>query len=66
LIGSKVSKRYAKALLSIGQEDGRLHQYGEELSDFAAFCLNHPELLRAVCSRMIVNKSRERLLNGIL
>jgi F-type H+-transporting ATPase subunit delta len=61
-----VSKRYAKALLSIGQEDGRLHQYGEELSDFAAFCLNHPELLRAVSSRIFPHENRKRILNGIL
>lgn len=66
MIGSKVSKRYAKALLSIGQEDGRLQQYGQELSDFAEFCLNYPELLKAVSSRIFPHENRKKILNGIL
>ncbi|MEJ2723498.1 MAG: ATP synthase F1 subunit delta [Deltaproteobacteria bacterium] len=66
MIGSRVSKRYAKALLSIGQEDGRLQQYGQELSDFAEFCRHHPELLKAVSSRIFPQENRKRILNGIL
>ena len=66
MIGSKVSKRYAKALLSIGQDDGRLQQYGQELSDFAAICRSHPELLKAVSSRIFPHENRKTILNGIL
>jgi F-type H+-transporting ATPase subunit delta len=32
LIDSSVARRYARALLSLGQEEGRFEQYGEELS----------------------------------
>ena len=30
-----VAKRYAKALLEIGKEDGNTEQYGKELGGFA-------------------------------
>jgi F-type H+-transporting ATPase subunit delta len=66
LIGSKVSKRYAKALLSIGQEDGRFEQYGQELSDFTEFCLGNPELLKAISNRIFPLENRKKILGAIL
>jgi len=37
LIGSRVSKRYARALFSIGREDGNYERYGKELLEFTDF-----------------------------
>jgi F-type H+-transporting ATPase subunit delta len=66
LIGSKVSKRYAKALLSIGQEDGRFEQYGRELSDFTGFCLGNPEVLKVISNRIFPLENRKKVLAAIL
>ena len=43
-MGSKISRRYAKALLSLGQEDGQYAEYGQNLQEFAGFCSDNEEL----------------------
>ena len=48
MIGSKVSKRYAKALFSLGQEDGNFEQYGRELFEFAEFFQDNEDFRRVV------------------
>ncbi|MCJ7595093.1 MAG: ATP synthase F1 subunit delta [Desulfobacterales bacterium] len=63
---SKVSKRYAKALLSIGQEDGNYEQYGKGLSDFSGFCQENREFIEAVSNRVFPVEDRKGILNAIL
>jgi F-type H+-transporting ATPase subunit delta len=66
LTRSKVSKRYAKALLSIGQEDGRFEQYGKELNEFAAFCRENEEFWQAASNRVFPVEDRKKVLEAVL
>jgi len=66
LIRSRVAKRYAKALLSLGQEDGKFQEYGKELADFAIFFEANKELRHIVTSPAFVLSDRKKILNDIL
>jgi F-type H+-transporting ATPase subunit delta len=61
-----VAKRYAKALLSLGQEDGRFQVYGKELADFSNFFEANKELREIVTSPAFVVSDRKKILNDIL
>jgi len=66
LIRSKVSKRYAKALLGLGREEGRYQEYGKELRDFAAFYESHLELSQAICNPAFTLEDRKGILKALL
>lgn len=66
MIRSKVSKRYAKALLSLGMEDGRFQEYGKELQDFSSFYASHQELNQAISNPAFTLEERKRLLRALL
>ena len=63
---SKVSKRYAKALLSIGQEDGHYEDYGKGLSDFSGFCKENAEFIEAISNQVFPVEERKEILNAVL
>ena len=63
---SKVSKRYAKALLSLGLEDGRYQEYGEELRAFADFYESYGELNQAITNPAFTLEDRKEILKGVL
>ena len=42
-----LAKRYAKALLTLGREDGNHEKYGEELDQFVTFWEETPEFADA-------------------
>jgi len=66
LIRSAISKRYAKALLGIGQEDGKYEAYGSSLRDFVDFCGANDELFRVVANKIFSVEERKRVLNLVL
>jgi len=66
LITSKVSKRYAKALLSLGKEDGKYQQYGEDLRDFSSFYEQNAEFAESVSNPVFSLEDRKRILNFVL
>ncbi|PIP45462.1 MAG: ATP synthase F1 subunit delta [Deltaproteobacteria bacterium CG_4_8_14_3_um_filter_51_11] len=66
LSGSKVSKRYAKALLSIGQEDNKFKEYGADLQDFASFCAANQELYGTISSKVFAVDDRKKILDYVL
>ncbi|MBN1106840.1 MAG: ATP synthase F1 subunit delta [Deltaproteobacteria bacterium] len=66
MIGSKVSKRYAKALFSLGQEDGKVREYGKDLNAFREFWLQNPEFAGVVASRIFALEDRKRILHKVL
>ena len=66
MIRSKVSKRYAKALLSLGMEEGRYQEYGKELRDFAAFYASHRELNQAISNPAFTLEDRKEILKAVL
>jgi F-type H+-transporting ATPase subunit delta len=63
---SKVSKRYAKALLSLGMEEGRYQEYGKELRDFADFYESHRELNQAIANPAFTLDDRKEILKALL
>lgn len=66
MIGSKVSRRYAKALFGIGLEDGRFEQYGRDLRDFSGFCASHPEVFHAISNRIFSVEERKKVMEFLL
>jgi F-type H+-transporting ATPase subunit delta len=66
LIGSRISRRYAKALLSLGQEDGHYEEYGKNLNEFASFCSINSEFLQVVSNQIFSVEDRKRVLEVAL
>jgi len=66
LTRSKVSKRYARALLSLGLEEGRYQEYGKELRAFADFCQSHPDLNQAISNPAFTLEDRKEILKAVL
>lgn len=66
MISSKVSRRYAKALFSLGREDGRYEQYGRELQEFGEFCLKQQEFFRVISNRIFPTEDRRKILEAVL
>ena len=66
MIGSKISRRYAKALLSLGQEDGHYLEYGRGLDEFGGFCSANEEFFRVVSNQIFSVEERKRVLDIVL
>ncbi len=66
MIRSRVAKRYAKALLSLGQEDGKFREYGKELDDFSIFFEANKELREILTSPAFVVGDRKKILKDLL
>lgn len=63
--GSKVSKRYAKALLSLGQEDGNYLQYGKDLQEFTDFCQTSTEFGAVIANQVFSIEDRKVILQKV-
>ena len=57
-----VPRRYAKALLTLGKDDGKYKEYGESLRGFAALLEREPELKDAVLNPVHGREERRKLL----
>ena len=66
MIGSKISRRYAKALLSLGQEDGQYLEYGQNLNEFVGFCTANTEFFQVISNQIYSVKDRKKVLEAIL
>lgn len=66
MIGSRISKRYAKALLSLGQEDGNYIAYGKDLQKFGRFCSANNEFIRVVANQIFSVEERKKVLDVVL
>ena len=66
MIGSKISRRYAKALLSLGREDGAYERYGKELQAFCRFCSANEEFFRVISNQIFSVEDRKRILDLVL
>jgi F-type H+-transporting ATPase subunit delta len=60
-----LAKRYAKALLTLGREDGNYQQYGEELNKFVAFWEQQPEFVDAVSNPLYVKDNRKVICQAV-
>jgi F-type H+-transporting ATPase subunit delta len=66
LINSKISKRYAKALLSLGQEDEKYLIYGQKLREFVEFCSLNEEFFQVISNQIFPIESRKKILDSVL
>ena len=66
MIGSRISRRYAKALLSLGQENGQYAEYGRNLKEFADFCSANEEFFRVISNRLFSVEERKKILEIVL
>ena len=66
MIGSKVAKRYAKALFEIGQEDGQFEKYGQDLNEFVAFYKQSDQFRQVISNPVFPVSDRKKILNYVL
>ncbi len=66
MINSSLAKRYAKALLEIGREDGNQRSYGGELAALAELLASSPELMATLANPAISPEERGGLLGVFL
>jgi F-type H+-transporting ATPase subunit delta len=66
LIGSAIARRYAKALLSIGQEDGNYSEYGRNLQEFDGFCRKNVEFYQVLCNQLFSVEERKAVLDAVI
>ena len=61
-----VSRRYAKALILIGQEDGQAEQYNEELTAIAGLFDTQEGFEQALINPLINKNDRKKLLDAVI
>lgn len=61
-----VARRYAKALMLIGKEDGQADQYTDELNAFVALFDNSAELEKAIANPLFDKNDRRKVLASVL
>ena len=61
-----ISRRYAKALMLIGGEDGKADKYRKELSGFAALIEKETELNDTICNPLYPVAERRLVLQEVL
>lgn len=66
MIRSKVAKRYARALFSIGKEDGNYEKYGKELSDFVDFFVKNRDFREVISNPVFTLEERREILKVVL
>ncbi len=62
MINIRIARRYAKALLSIGREDGQADTYKEELGGFSKLMEEHKELEMAITTPLYSVEDRRKAL----
>jgi len=66
LINSKIPRRYARALMSLGQEEGQYIEYGQNLQEFADFCSANDEFFRVVSNQVFALDDRKKIVERVL
>lgn len=66
MIASKVSKRYAKALFGLGQEEQKVQEYGKDLKTFVEIYRSNPEFAGVISTRIFALDDRKRVLKAVL
>ncbi|MDY6792161.1 MAG: ATP synthase F1 subunit delta [Thermodesulfobacteriota bacterium] len=61
-----IARRYAKALLLIGKEDGKAESYKDELDGFANLLSREKELDQAICNPLYDSGGRKSVLRAII
>jgi F-type H+-transporting ATPase subunit delta len=62
----RLSKRYARALFTLGKEEDFLQEYGTELEEFTRYCRENPEFWQAVSNPIFAVEDRKNVLQFVL
>ncbi len=62
----RVARRYARALLIIGKEDGNAETYREELDGFAGLIFQQKDLEQAICNPLYAVSDRKKVLETVI
>lgn len=66
MISLRIARRYAKALMAIGREDGQAETYKEELGGFVGLLEGHKELEQAISNPLYDTESRKKVLQAVV
>ena len=66
MIDSKISRRYARALMSLGQEAGQYEEYGQNLQEFVDFCSANDEFFQVVSNQVFAIDDRKQVIEAVL
>jgi F-type H+-transporting ATPase subunit delta len=66
VINARIARRYAKALLSIGREDGQAETYKKDLEGFATLFDKNPQLEMAITNPLYNAESRGKVLAAVI
>ena len=66
MINSKIPRRYARALMSLGQEEGQYVEYGQNLQEFSDFCAANDEFFRVVSNQVFALDDRKKIIETVL
>jgi F-type H+-transporting ATPase subunit delta len=66
VISVRIARRYAKALLSIGREDGQAETYKEELGGLVQLLEDQKELEMAICNPLYDPEDRKNVLEAVV
>jgi len=66
LIDSKISRRYARALMSLGQEEGQYAEYGQNLQAFTDLCSANDEFFRVISNQVFAIDDRKKIIEAVL
>jgi F-type H+-transporting ATPase subunit delta len=65
LIATVVSRRYAKALFSVGEDKGEIEAYGKDLAELAGLLNESPELLRVFKNPVFNAEQKKKIIEGL-
>jgi len=66
VISLRIARRYAKALLTIGKEDGQAETYREELTNIVQLLEEQKELHQAISNPLYDAESRKKVLQAVV
>jgi F-type H+-transporting ATPase subunit delta len=66
VINLRIARRYAKALLAIGREDGQAEAYKQELGDFVSLLDKQKEFEQAISNPLYSAEDRKKVLRVLV
>ena len=66
MISTVIAKRYAKALISVAKEEGKLEEYGKSLQDVYGFLESNPDIYNALISPVFPAEVKQSVIEEII
>jgi len=66
LSNARISRRYARALFTLGQQDGSYSEYGRELDEFVNHYKQNADFRYVISSPLFTMEDKKKILNMVL